>query len=215
MPSPEGTTPKMRLGHYSSNDGLFGLVLDRTPRLPRVLIDGTSTVLELGVRNMGDGVVNLESARAEVVLTIDSDGHVSLITDPRRDVPLRRDASAPALAGPPLPTVDAAWLATLDTRAKQKCTSAIHFEIVGNPPAASARGSYPALERAARAVEVVCRDKTGQDAVKRRLHGVRLAQGSATRLSLDSGILSIEADLEGQSLGPFSDEIRAFVESKL
>jgi len=207
-------TPRARLGHYSSSDGLFGFVLDRTPRTPRVHVDGTTNVIELGVRDHGGGVVSLESAGGDLVLAVDDAGRVTNISDARRDVPLRHDADAQPLPEPPLPAIDVSFVRSLEARAKAKCGTVVHFEVRGMVGAAGVRSAYHTLQRCTRAVEAVCRDKAGQDAVKRKLTTVRIAQAPASRLTLDGAVLVVETDLDSPALGPFSDEVRGLLESK-
>jgi hypothetical protein len=208
-------TPRARLGHYSSSDGLSGFVLDRTPRTPRVLVDGTSNVVELGVRDHGGGVVSLESAGGDLVLTVDDAGKVTNISDARRDVPLHHDADAQPLPEPLLPVVDVSLIRSLEARAKAKCGSVVHFEVRVTAGAAGGRGAYHTLQRCTRAVEAICRDKAGQVAVRRKLTTVRIAQAPVSRSTLDGAVLLVETDLESPALGPFSDEVRGFLESKL
>jgi len=208
-------TPNQRLGHYASVNGLFGLVLDRTAKTPRALVDGKTEVLELAVRDRGDNLFSLVSARDELVLDIDSSGRITMETAADPAAPLRRDGDAERLAEPKAPAVDATLTTAEGARLKEKCGAPIQIEIAGKPPTAASRGVYYAVERSTRALEQVCRDQAGQAAIKSKVRIIRIAHDAATRTSLDGGVLTVQGDLEGPAFGPFTDEIRHFVESKL
>lgn len=208
------TTPRLRLGHYSSADGLFGLVLDRTPAPPRAKVDGAPEILELAVRRTGPSGATLVSARGELVLVVEGGGQVTANVGVRRDLRLRRDADAEPLATPPVPPVDGPMIKALEGAVHGSCAAPIRLDL-GRPAAASNRGLVHTLQRITQALENVCRDAVGQAAVQRKLRTVRVAQASETRLSLEDGVFTVQGNLEGEALGPFADEIQSFVEHRL
>jgi hypothetical protein len=193
---------------------LFGITLDRTPRNPRVRVDGSSEVRELGIKRKGDDAAALVSAKGDLVLFVDAFGGVTDITDPRKDRPLYRDGNADPLPEAKTPVVDTAFITGVDARVKQRCGSPIKVEVGGSAPEAL-RVAYHTIERAALALEDVCRDKAGQDAVRSKVRTVRITTGKSSRIALDGGVLSLDASLEDDSLGPFREDIRSFLEGKL
>ncbi len=47
---PDDRTPALRLGHYSTGDGMHGLVIDRTGERAKIRIDGDAAIIELTAR---------------------------------------------------------------------------------------------------------------------------------------------------------------------
>jgi hypothetical protein len=99
-------TPALRLGHYSTGDGLHGLVIDRSGERPKIRIDGESAIIELTARP-GDtsNTQKLVDPTGMARLVIDQHGGVVWL-DHGKDV--FRDGDAPALgiatlAGEPPP----------------------------------------------------------------------------------------------------------------
>ena len=75
--SPSSTPAgKLRLGHYSSGDGLVGFVLDRSGPVPKVRIDGTSEVLELEIRRSSRTSTDLVNHDKHIGIAVDDDGSV-------------------------------------------------------------------------------------------------------------------------------------------
>lgn len=205
-------TPKLRLGHYSSPDGLFGFVLDRTATPPRAKIDGKPAVLELAVRRDGSERVQLLSAKGELMLLVDKWGSVSMISG-ANPVRLRRDADARALADVTTPETSDTLLREAEGKAKEVCGgAAIKYELEGKP---SARGTFHTVQRTLRTLESVCRDAAGKEAVKKKVQRVRIGQATATKVTLTNATLGVTGDLEGESLGPNVEDIQPVLEGKL
>jgi hypothetical protein len=93
--SPAG---KLRLGHYSSGDGMVGFVLDRTGPVPKVRLDGTSEVVNLEIRRTSHTSMDLVSHEKHLGIAVDDDGSVVFSqrgAGPNRE--MYRDADASAL----------------------------------------------------------------------------------------------------------------------
>jgi hypothetical protein len=75
-PQPSSPQGKLRLGHYSSGDGLVGFVLDRTGPVPKVRIDGTSEVVNLEIRRTSHTSTDLISHEKHIGIAVDDDGSV-------------------------------------------------------------------------------------------------------------------------------------------
>jgi hypothetical protein len=87
----------LRLGHYSSGDGLVGLVLDRTGASPKMRLDGGSDIVELTVRPIdGKGRLALKDPSGKTRLFIDQWGGVELLTETGA-VKVHRDGETTAL----------------------------------------------------------------------------------------------------------------------
>jgi hypothetical protein len=210
-PKAAGESPELRLGHYSTPDGLFGLVLDRTATPPRARIDGKEGVIELAIRRDGQAV-RLLSASGELLLLVDERGAVSKAT-PTKTVRLVRDAGAQHLPAPPVPEDSGALLRNAEAKAKETCGGAtIRFELEGSP---AARGTFHTVQRTVRMLEAVCRDAAGKAAVKKKVARIRIGQSASTKVTFTDASLSIAGDLEGEALGPHIDEMQPVLEGKL
>ncbi|MBS2011905.1 MAG: hypothetical protein JST00_03370 [Deltaproteobacteria bacterium] len=204
--------PKLRLGHYSSPDGLFGFVLDRTASPPRAKIDGQSTVMDLAVRRDGSERTYLLSAGGELSLVIDEWGRLSRIAS-GTPTWLRRDGDAAALGEPAAPPASDAMLREAEAKAKDACGTSIRFEVQGKAPAA--RGVHHTVQRTVRVLTSVCRDAPGKDAVKKKLQKVAIGHAASTKVTFASGTLTVAGPLDGEGLGPYTDEIEPELEGKL
>jgi hypothetical protein len=90
--------PKLRLGHYSSGDGLTGFVFDRTGAKPQIRMDGTSEIIELTPRGAPHGQTDLAHGIQGVIIRVGEDGQVTYFRGPRGDsVRMIRDADAEPL----------------------------------------------------------------------------------------------------------------------
>ncbi|MCA9588263.1 MAG: hypothetical protein KC657_23230 [Myxococcales bacterium] len=215
----DAKAPKLRLGHYSAPDGLYGLVLDRTGPLVKTRVDGTSVVLDLAVRRGAGDRTRLVSATGDLDLEVDKYGRVTRLDVDGR-VPLLRDADAAALPDPPVPAVDAAALAALGVRARARCGATVDFAVdksrAGDGSPALSRGLHHALERAVGALTAVCRDDAGRTAVARKLKHVRVVVVPAVDVaSLRGDTLEVRASFTDEARGPFLDEMQTALERGL
>jgi hypothetical protein len=74
--TPTGRAGMLRLGHYSSGDGMVGFVLDRTGPQPKVRIDGTTEVLPLEIRRTSHTSADLVNHEKNIGISVDDDGSV-------------------------------------------------------------------------------------------------------------------------------------------
>ncbi len=90
---------KLRIGHYSSGDGLVGFVFDRTGPKPKYRLDGTSDVVVLEPKgSSSNGSTDLAVPGYGVVIRIGAYGPVTYFRGPRAEaVPMARDADADPL----------------------------------------------------------------------------------------------------------------------
>ncbi|MCH9679999.1 MAG: DUF4908 domain-containing protein, partial [Deltaproteobacteria bacterium] len=73
-------TGVLRLGHYSTGDGLAGLTLDRSGSTPKMKVDGETDIIELTPRpGWKRGITVLKDPRGDIRLEIDEHGGVLLI----------------------------------------------------------------------------------------------------------------------------------------
>lgn len=96
--------PLLKLGHYSTPDGMTGLVLDRLNERPRARLDGSQDVVELfpeEVRRRGERVATLLNGPEGVHwLRLERSGQVVWLVDGEQ--PLLRDGDAQPLGEPTL-----------------------------------------------------------------------------------------------------------------
>lgn len=70
----------LRLGHYSTGNGLTGLVLDRSGARPKMQLDGDADVIELTPRaGWKQGITYLKDPKGNIRLELDDRGGVLLI----------------------------------------------------------------------------------------------------------------------------------------
>lgn len=70
----------LRLGHYSTGNGLAGLTLDRSGERPKMQIDGEADVIELTPRpGWKRGVTYLKDPKGDIRLELDDHGGVMLV----------------------------------------------------------------------------------------------------------------------------------------
>ena len=69
-------TPALRLGHYSSADGMVGFVLDRSGPTPKLRMDNESDVVPLTMRKTSQRSFDLINADKHIGLGIDDTGTI-------------------------------------------------------------------------------------------------------------------------------------------
>ena len=210
-------TPTRRLGHYSSRDGLFGMVLDRTNGPPRARVDGHTEILELAVRRLGSESTILVSPHLDLTLDVRSDGRMTVSAEgvpADRDTWLVRDADVPPL-GPAVRETPAEAAAHAAQVLQAACGAVPKVDFVPRLRADEAAGAVATTWRAVHALAGTCRDSLGQRALTKEVRRIRIGAATASTFTLGGGTLVIQGDLAGESRGPFSDEIQRFVESKL
>jgi len=206
---------RLRLGHYSSGDGLSGLILDRTTEgAARARLDGSTTVIDLAIVRSSERRALLISADGTLTLEIDDRGGVRRY-EGEREVRLFRDGDAEPLPAAATPAVDAARLGALEGRARAACGAGVRFELGAKVTAPQQRGVSHVLERAARALESVCRDRAGKDAVAKKVRTVRLTVAPRAKTAFEGGVLVVEGTFEGEELGPTAHELRVVLERGL
>lgn len=212
------TSPKLRLGHYSSPDGTFGIVLDRLASPPRVRVDGTNDVWELALRrHAADEDLTFITPRADLTVTVSSRGSVSAYVDAptgAREVRLVRDADAQPLAAAVTESPDAA-ASSASSALQVACGATIDVRFAKAPTSAEAPGAAATVWRTLRALRRVCRDQLGKSAVVGKIRHLRIGAGRESTFRLSDGTFDVNGDLEGETRGPFSDEIQHFLEGKL
>lgn len=104
-PAPTTTTtaattiaPPGRLGHYSSGDGSVGFVLDRLGPTPKILLDGTSAVIDFEPDGKTAGHTDFVNKKAHVFMRFEANGRVNF-SHGSFDGVVARDAGAASLRG--------------------------------------------------------------------------------------------------------------------
>jgi hypothetical protein len=90
--------PQLRIGHYSSGDGLTGFVFDRTGAKPKIRMDGTHETLVLEPKSAPLDQTDLVEQGYGVRIRLGQYGQVIYFRGPRADsVRVARDADADPL----------------------------------------------------------------------------------------------------------------------
>jgi hypothetical protein len=98
IPGEPSRAGSLRLGHYSTGDGLVGFVLDRTGAKPRVRIDGEDRVYELDVVATSPFHTDLVSHERHIGISFLTDGSgISFSGKARGEQPVWRDGDAAPL----------------------------------------------------------------------------------------------------------------------
>src|SRR5712691_10836777 len=92
------TRPPLRIGHYSSANGLVGFVLDRLGSPIKLRLDGSDEILALTLEPASRNAVSLKRDDGSYILRIDDRGDITLFTQAFRDVKVIRDQDAEPLA---------------------------------------------------------------------------------------------------------------------
>lgn len=90
--------PPLRIGHYSSANGLFGFVLDRLGAQIKFRMDGSDEIWALTAEPASRNNVSLRRDDATYALRIDERGNMTLFTGPISSVKVVRDHDAEPLA---------------------------------------------------------------------------------------------------------------------
>ena len=93
---PSTSIPKLRLGHYSSGDGMTGFVLDRTGKKPRMRLDGTKEIVEMEPEPASRSETALTVHLKGVVMRLGEHGEVTFFRG-NEALSMTRDADAEPL----------------------------------------------------------------------------------------------------------------------
>lgn len=97
--SPQATDPnppKLRIGHYSSGDGMTGFILDRTGAKARMQLDGASGIVALDSEAAPFEATSLRAPKGGVVLRVGPRGEVEYYRG-NESIGMRRDCDADPL----------------------------------------------------------------------------------------------------------------------
>ena len=198
---------KLRLGHYSSGDGLKGFVLDRTGSKPLLRLDGQNEILVLTPQaGVADGS-HLVGDEGTGVAEIGKDASVSLYVEDRNEgIASYRDADAEPLriaAG----TEQAAKAAedTLLKTVKEVTAGVATVEIDWATVRKDARSwavLSDAIANTERAIKAIGSDELGKKALAQGLKKVRFVSADTAKAECATGVLSITyapaKELEGR-----------------
>lgn len=171
--------PVLRLGHYSSGDGLTGFVLDRSGSPVKLKVDGGEVQALTPTPSAVGNATRLENGLGRAVVEIDEWGGVRwYATGPVDGTQVYRDGDAKALPDPPpAPVVTAATLGEATATIRSKCNTEVAFEVDMASLGSDAEAQRNAQWQVARAVDVLtgeCRDDVGKKAVQAKLGRVRI-----------------------------------------
>jgi hypothetical protein len=182
----------LRLGHYSSGDGLTGLVLDRTGTKPMIKFDGSDEVLVL-TAEPGSSTTRLVRDDGSGVAGLGKYGEVEIYLPMHRDaIEVARDGN-----GETLGTIAPATAADLDADAKElsatvakETGAAVSFDF-GKPEGADAFGVVrDAMHNAATALAKVGEDELGKAALK-KVKKVAFVSGAKADSKFAAGTLTV------------------------
>src|SRR5215470_3299842 len=92
------TGPPLRIGHYSSANGLAGFVLDRLGTPIKLRLDGSEEIWALTVEPAPFEAVSLKRDDGLYAMRIDARGNITLFTGASTSVRVIRDQDAQPLA---------------------------------------------------------------------------------------------------------------------
>jgi hypothetical protein len=214
--------PKLRLGHYSSGDGLRGLILDRTGPRPLARMDGDDEVLVLhpgGPFSDRRGVrwTSLKLDTEDVLLDVAESGQVKLhAQDDSSVLALHRDADGEPLLRPSQPS-------SQGLRSRCEALTASVTETVGTPitltaaPAGSTdlTAFEGAAENASRALRRVGDSNLGKRAL-RRLTRLEIRAGDAVDIRVQGATAEVRVvPAQGLAGRPSSVRIQKVLEANL
>jgi len=179
---------RLRLGHYSSGDGLTGLVLDRTGSPVKLRVDGRPEIFALlpsGPPSGAFSTTRLENGLGRTMIEVDESGSVRYFADGQgQGVAMFRDGAAGQLPDPPpAPFAAPRTIGEWNTKLREQCGTDIVFDV----DLAGMKGDDETLRNAhwqmARVADVLtrtCRDAIGKAAVRAKLKSIRVRNVAAS-----------------------------------
>lgn len=193
----ESPAPTLRLGHYSSGNGLHGLVLDRTTTPVLARLDGSDEILVLTPEAAAYGDVALVRDDGVRLLRVDARGGARLALPGARDpIELYRDGEAAPLAPARCPDGGPASAAQASSQALAGLGVEGGVRLEGPAPE-DAWVLCLAIAHAQLAVGRVAASSFGARAVRESLRSIRVRGGAFPGATVDPGgmlILTVKPD---------------------
>jgi len=208
LPGPRAAEPgpPLRIGHYSTRDGLAGFVLDRLGETVKVRFDGSEEIFALSKEPAPLGALSLRDDNGGYVLRITTRGGITLFRPGVRDgADVIRDQDAEPLAIPVATKLQAADKATALGR---QLSRAVRMPLVIKLEAPSLADNSEAWATMADAVAVVgvvlkgtAADTLGLEAVATNMERVVIRDTGHISVALDGRTLVVEIDADSPIVG--------------
>jgi hypothetical protein len=218
----DADVPKLRIGHYSSGDGLRGLVLDRTGPVPLAKLDGDEEVLALLQGNRfadrrGARWTSLTADTEQPFLEVSEYGQVRLAATEREGaIPLHRDADGEPLgrASQPAPKLLATECSDLSARVARSVGTTVALS--ATPKEGEDLTAFEgAVVNAARALERVGDSQIGKRAL-RKLSAIEVRAGDAVKVQVSGARAQVSVvPSKGLAGRPSSSLIQKVLEANL
>jgi hypothetical protein len=194
----------LRLGHYSSRDGLFGFVLDRTGEQPLLKIDGSEEIFALRVER-SKNAVQLIRDDGKIMFGIGAYGELSYYRAGSKDaVPTIRDANAEPLKMVPATKEQ---VKNLLKKINDKATAGnIKIEIAWNgipdtTPRKNLGVVFEAVQNCKVALDEIAKSDLGKEALTSNLKKVVISTSDKAGVSVENSELKISVVPEDGFLG--------------
>jgi uncharacterized protein DUF4908 len=198
--------PPLRIGHYSSANGLAGFVLDRLGTPIKVRLDGSDEILALTAEPTGRDAVSLKRDDGRYLLRIEADGGMTLFAAAFRDgVKVIRDQSAEPLTIAPATRAEAEDKATsLARQLKRQSGAAVDIALEARALGKDS-GAWSAMADAVTAVGIaldsVLADRLGREAVAAKLKRVIIRDSGHVAIKLVGQTLVVEIAADQPVIG--------------
>jgi hypothetical protein len=219
VPGPRAAEPgpPLRIGHYSTRDGMAGFVLDRLGEPVKLRFDGSEEIFALSKEPASLGDLSLRDDNGGYVLRINNRGGITLFRPGVRDgAGVIRDQDAQPLA---IPTATKSQATDKATALGQELSRigrtafAINLEA---PSLADNSQAWATMADAAAVVGMVLKgtvaDTLGREAVATNMERVVIRDAGHISIALDGRTLVVEIDADSPIVGrPSSRRIGAKV----
>jgi Domain of unknown function (DUF4908) len=210
----EGGRP-LRIGHYSTRDGMAGFVLDRLGETVKLRFDGSEEVFALSKEPAPLGALSLRDDNDGYVLRISTSGGITLFRPGFRDgAGVVRDQDAKALEIPAATKSQAADKAAALGRQLSRVAGTALVVNLEAPSLADSSEAWATMADAVAVVAIVLKstvaDALGREAVATNMERVVIRDTGHISIALDGRTLVVEIDADSPIVGrPSSRRIEA------
>jgi hypothetical protein len=207
--------PPLRIGHYSTRDGMAGFVLDRLGETVKLRFDGSEEVFALSKEPAPLGALSLRDDNGWYVLRINTSGGITLFRPGFRDgAGVVRDQDAKPLDIPAATKSQAAdKAAALGRQLSRVVGTALEINLEA-PSLADNSEAWATMADAVAVVGIVLKgtaaDTLGREAMATNMQRVVIRDAGRISIALDGRTLVVEIDTDSPVVGrPSSRRIEA------
>lgn len=198
--------PPLRIGHYSTRDGMAGFVLDRLGDTVKLRFDGSEEIFALSKEPASLGALSLREDNGGYVLRINNGGGITLFRPGFRDgAGVIRDQDAKPLEIPAATKSQAADKAATFGQQISRIDRTPLVITLQAPSLAENSEAWAAMADAVAIVDItlkrVAADTLGREAVASKVERVVIRDAGHISIALDGRTLVVEIDADRPLVG--------------